>query len=160
MRAEHLDELVTYTYKPNLKTLGPKHGKRLAAIRNELPALGDEQLAPLRRGENVTVTIGGEPLELTSDDVMIGTSQAAEWVTASDGSVQLALSTKLTPELIREGLARDFVRQIQQMRKDANLEIEDRITITYAAEREAAEAIEEFAEYIKSETLAERLERS
>src|SRR5690606_29954689 len=59
VRAEHLDELVSYTYKPNLKTLGPKHGKRLAAIRNELPALGDEQLAPLRRGENVTVVIGG-----------------------------------------------------------------------------------------------------
>nr|MDQ3330208.1 class I tRNA ligase family protein [Planctomycetota bacterium] len=158
-RAEHLDELVSYTYKPNLKTLGPKHGKRLAAIRNELPTLGDEQLAPLRRGENVTVTIGGEPLELAPEDVMIGTEQAAEWVTASDGAVQLALSTTLTPELIREGLARDFVRQIQQMRKDAGLQIEDRIAITYSVVGEAAKAIEAFAEFIKSETLAERLDR-
>jgi isoleucyl-tRNA synthetase len=88
---------------------------------------------------------------------MIGTSQAADWVTASDGSVQLALSTKLTAELVREGLARDFVRQIQQMRKDANLEIEDRITITYAANGEAAQAIEAFADYIQSETLADEL---
>ncbi|HEX6985190.1 MAG TPA: DUF5915 domain-containing protein [Planctomycetaceae bacterium] len=160
-RAEYLDELVKYTYKPNLKTLGPKHGKRLAAIRAELPNLPDARLAPLRRGENVTVTIGGEPLELAPEDVMVGTEQAADWVTASDGTVQIALSTKLTPDLIREGLARDFVRQIQQMRKDADLEIEDRITIRYATTGdEAAAAIEAFAEYIRSETLADRLDRA
>ncbi|MGC1273331.1 MAG: DUF5915 domain-containing protein, partial [Planctomycetaceae bacterium] len=160
VRADHLDELVQYTYKPNLKTLGPKHGKRLAAIRNELPTLGDALLAPLRRGANVTVTIGGEPLELAPEDVMVGTAQAADWVTASEGGIQIALSTRLTPELICEGLARDFIRQIQQMRKDAGLEIEDRITIRYAASGEAAAAIETFAEYIRAETLAERLERS
>ena len=109
--------------------------------------------------ENVAVVIGGETLELAPEDVMVGTEQAAEWVTASDGAVQLALSTTLTPELIREGLGRDFVRQIQQMRKDAGLEIEDCIVVTYAADGEAAKAIEEFAEYIKSETLADRLEK-
>ncbi len=160
-RASNLDDLVTYTYKPNLKTLGPKQGKRLAAIRIELPALGDAQLSPLRRGEGVTVTISGEPIDLAPEDVIIGTERAAEWVTASEGGVQIALSTKLTPELIREGLARDFVRQIQQARKDAGLEIDDRIVIRYApTDADAAAAIEAFEQTIKGETLADRLERT
>jgi isoleucyl-tRNA synthetase len=159
VRDERLDELVGYTYKPNLKTLGPKYGKRLAAIRNELPNLGDSVLAPLRRGEDVTVTIGGEPLELAPEDVMVGTEQSTEWVTASDGFLlQIALSTKLTPELIREGLARDFIRGVQQLRKDADLEIENRITILYAAAGEPAAAIAEHADTIRAETLADRLE--
>lgn len=159
-RAEHLDELVSYTYKPNLKTLGPKYGKRLAAIRNELPALGDENLAPLRRGENVTVTIAGEPLELAPEDVMIGTEQAADWVTTSEGSIQIALSTKLTDALVQEGFARDFVRQIQQLRKEAGFEIEDRITVSYSDPGHLGSAIERYSEYIKSETLAEELQCS
>jgi isoleucyl-tRNA synthetase len=157
-RAEHLDELVKYTYKPNLKTLGPKYGKRLAAIRNELPALPDAQLAPLRRRENVTVTIGGEPLDLAPEDVMIGTEQAAEWVTAAAEGVQIALSTKLTPALVRKGLARDYIRGIQQLRKDADYEIEDRVAIRYVATGEAAAAIAEHADVIRAETLADRLE--
>ena len=157
--AENLDDLVSYTYKPNLKTLGPKYGKRLAAIRKELPELTDEELAPLRRGSNVTVTIGGEPLELSPEDVMVGTAQAADWVTAADGAIQIALSIQLTPELIQEGLARDFIRQIQQMRKDAGLEIEDRIAVQFTGQGSAQKAISAFSESIKAETLCDSLEQ-
>ena len=156
VRADNLDELVSYTYKPNLKTLGPKQGKRLAAIRSELPTLGDAALAPLRRGESVTVTIGGEPVELAPEDVMVGTQRAADWVTAAEGGLQLALSTRLTPELVREGMARDFIRQVQQLRKDAGLEIEDRIVIRYATpDVEAAAALTTWANSIAAETLAD-----
>ena len=103
---------------------------------------------------------GRRMLELAPEDVMVGTEQAADWVTVSDGSVQIALSTKLTPELVREGVARDFVRQIQQMRKDAGLEIEDRIAIRYSGDSDVAAAIEAFGDYIRAETLADSLQPS
>jgi len=160
---EHLDELVRYTYKPNLKTLGPKYGKLLNLLRSKLPEYPAEELAPLRRGESVTITIDGNEIALAPEDVMVGTEQASDWVVADDSGVQIALSTKLTPELEREGLARDFIRQVQQLRKDQDLEIEDRIRIRYTLEATDAsaqprEAIQEWSEEIRSETLAESLE--
>jgi len=155
---EHLDELVSYTYKPNLKTLGPRYGKLLGAIRKELPELDGDLLAPLRGGETVTVTLGGEEVELNPDDVMVGTEQAADWAAADQEGVQIALATALTSDLIREGMARDFVRHVQQLRKDADLEIEDRIVIAYAADdAEVAAMIEPWQDYICSETLADAI---
>ncbi|MBI1310686.1 class I tRNA ligase family protein [bacterium] len=115
--ADHLDELVHYSYKPNLKTLGPKYGKLLGAIRNELPNLDPQLLAPLRSGQNVTVTIGGEQIELGPDDVMVSTEQASDWSCADESGIQIAISTVITPELEREGMARDAIRLIQSYRK-------------------------------------------
>ncbi len=116
--ADNLDDLVHYVYKPNLKTLGPKYGKLLNALRTDLPQMEGKLLAPLRRGETVQVTIQGEPVTLEPADVLISTERATEWVSADDRGVQIALSTAMSPELIQEGLARDLVRQIQQLRKD------------------------------------------
>ena len=155
---EHLDDLVHYNYKPNLKTLGPKFGKGLAAISKALPSIDEKVLAPLRRGEPVTLTIDGTEYALAPEDVLISTQQAADWVAADDKGVQIALSTVLTPELVREGMARDFVRQVQQLRKDADLEIENRIRIAYASDNnDVSTAIAEWADYIKSETLADAI---
>jgi isoleucyl-tRNA synthetase len=159
-RAANLDDLVSYTYKPNLKTLGPKHGKLLGAIRAELPGLGDKTLAPLRSGPPVTVTIGGVAVELSPEDVLVSTEQASEWACAGEAGVQIALRTALSPELVREGMARDFVRQVQQLRKDAGLEITDRIRVRYATDdAQAAPAIDEWRAFIMAETLADELER-
>lgn len=157
---ENLDDLVHYNYKPNLKTLGPKFGKGLAAIGKALPAADTKLLAPLRRGESVTLSIEGTEYLLAPEDVLINTQQAADWVAADDRGVQIALSLVLTPELKREGMARDFVRQVQQLRKDADLEIEDRIRISYATDNaEVIAAIAEWNEYIRSETLADSISR-
>lgn len=161
--ADNLDELVSYAYKPNLKTLGPKCGKRLGVIRNELPNVDGAALAPLRSGESVTVELSDGPLELTPDDVMVSTEQASDWASGSDGTLQLALSTELTPELEREGYARDLIRHIQQARKDAGLEIEDRITIALVVPNEAkdlAAAVAEHGDTIRSETLANAIASS
>ena len=155
--ADSLDDLVRYSFKPNLKTLGPRCGKRLGAIRKELPDLADE-LAPLRRGECVTVTIGGEPLELEPEDVLVSTEQAGDWASASEGGVTVALSTALTPELEVEGRARDFVRLVQEARKAAALELSDRIAVTFdASDAERTASIETWADYIRGETLADTL---
>lgn len=156
----NLDDLVHYNYKPNLKTLGPKFGKGLSVISKALPTIGEKALAPLRRGESVTLSIDGAEYLLAPEDVLISTQQAAEWVAADDRGVQIALSTVLTPELIREGMARDFVRQVQQLRKDADLEIENRIRVSYAADDAAViAAIDEWSDYIRSETLADEVTR-
>jgi isoleucyl-tRNA synthetase len=143
-----------------LKTLGPKYGKLLGAIRNELPNLDPQLLAPLRSGGNVTVTIGGEQIELGPDDVMVSTEQASDWSCADEAGIQIAISTVITPELEREGTARDFVRQVQQLRKDHDLDIQDRIQIGFSAGEAVSEAVAEWAVYIKAETLADSVEQS
>ena len=161
VRQDNLDALVKYAYKPNLKTLGPKYGKLLNALRTKLPELGDAVLSPLRRGENLTVDLDGSSVDLTPDDVLVSTEQAAEWVCSDVSGIQVAISTVLTPELIREGMSRDFVRQIQQLRKDANLNIQDRIKVQYhSADNTVQAMVTEWGDYIRGETLADEIEFS
>jgi len=160
-RSENLDGLVNYAYKPNLKTLGPKYGKLLGGIGKALASADPSALAPLRRGETVTMPVAGIDVVLLPEDVLVSTQQATGWVTAEEGGLQIALSTELSPELIREGMARDFSRHVQQLRKDAGLDIEDRIRIFYETDDPTvAAALSEWADYICSETLADTLEAS
>ena len=157
-RADNLDGLAKYSYKPNLKTLGPKYGKLLGGIGKALATADAAVLAPLRRGENVTLQISGTDVILMPEDVLVATEHTPGWVTAAEGTLQLALSTELSPELIREGMARDFVRHVQQLRKDADLEIEDRIPIYLPVGRAAVTTpLTEWADYILSETQADVL---
>ncbi len=143
-----------------MKTLGPRHGKLLGAIRKELPGLSPDLLSDLRGGKAVTAEIQGVEVKFEPEDVLISTEQSEDWVCADEGGVQIALSTVLTPDLVREGMARDFVRQVQQLRKDADLEIEDRIEVGFlAADPEVVTAITEWDDYIRGETLANALEK-
>ncbi len=159
IRAENLDGLATYSYKPNLKTLGPKYGKLLGGIGKALATAEAALLAPLRRGENVSLQIAGTDVILLPGDVLVSTEHTPGWVTAAEGSLQIALSTELSPELIREGMARDFVRQVQQLRKDADLEIGDRIRISYqTVDPTVIAALTEWADYICVETQADSME--
>ena len=155
---DNLDGLVGYSYKPNLKTLGPRYGKLLGMLRTKLPELGDAVLGPLRRGENVSITIDGNNIDLTAADVLISTEQAEDWVCRDDSGIQIAISTVLTDALIRKGMSRDFVRHVQQLRKDADLNIQDRIRIEYHSERNVVEAmVAEWGDYICEETLADAI---
>lgn len=156
--ATNLDALVHYSYKPNLKTVGPKFGKLLNAIKTALPTIDGKLLAPLRKGESVTVPIGGQDVTLAPEDVLVSTEQAADWAAADDAGIQIALSTVLTPSLIREGMARDFIRQVQQLRKDHDLEENEKIEVEWAPVSENVELVEaavtEWLEPILSETRA------
>lgn len=155
---ESLGDIVKYTYKPNLKTLGPKYGKLLNAFREELPKLPGNLLESLRRGQTINATVGGEAVTIGPDDVLIGADQAEGWVAGDESGIQVALSTTLTPELVKEGMARDFIRHIQQARKDANLEIQQRITVNYqTSEPIVAEMLREWSDLISSETLANEI---
>ena len=156
---ENLDGLVSYSYKPNLKTLGPKYGKLLGGIRNAFQNDPPETFAPLRSGDSITLTIKDTAVDLTPDDVLIATEQSTNWSCADSDGLQIALSTATTPELEREGMARDLVRQIQQLRKDAGLEIQDRISVHVATDSsEVTTAITEWSDYIKNETLADAVQ--
>jgi isoleucyl-tRNA synthetase len=138
VHAMNLDELVSYSFKPNLKTLGPKYGKLLNVIRTQLQSIDPQQLAPLRSGTAVTITIDGQAVTLEPEDVMVSVEQASDWASADDGGIQIALSTRLTPELIQEGMARDLIRHVQQLRKDAALEENQRILIAWNGRTESA----------------------
>jgi isoleucyl-tRNA synthetase len=158
---ESLADIVKYTYKANLKTLGPKYGKLLNVLREKLPTVDSKKLVPLRSGESVTITLEGHEIILAPDDVQVGTEQAPGWVSGDDRGIQLALSTALTPALLREGMARDFIRQIQQLRKDANLEIENRICVSYSTtDKQVLTMFTEWSALIQGETLADRLTSS
>lgn len=162
-KADNLDDLVSYSFKPNLKTLGPKYGKLLGAIRKELPELDAAMLAPLRNGSNVTVTIGGEDVSLAPEDVLVSVEQASDWASADADGIQIALSTNLTDDLIAEGMARDLIRQVQQLRKEADLEENQRIRIQWSADSDSSlvgSAIANWEETIKSETRADAIENS
>jgi isoleucyl-tRNA synthetase len=157
-RSSNLDDLVSYSYKPNLKTLGPKYGKILKLIQQKLPEVDAAALAPLRAGRSATVTLDGQEVTLMPEDVLVSTNQASDWVAADDRGVQIALSTAITAELKREGIARDFVRQVQNLRKEADLDIQDRIRVFYqAGDAEVSQAIQEWSDYISQETLADAL---
>ncbi|MFV0446840.1 MAG: DUF5915 domain-containing protein, partial [Planctomycetaceae bacterium] len=156
-RAANLDDLVSYTYKPNLKTLGPKYGKLLNAIKSTLPTVDAAVLAPLRSDESVTVTINGQSVVLEPADVMVSTAQATDWACADDAGIQVALSTLLTPDLVREGMVRDLIRHVQQLRKDNDLEENDRINIVWDSDHAAdiKAMLQDWAEVVKSETRAD-----
>jgi isoleucyl-tRNA synthetase len=155
---ESLGDLVSYKYRANPASLGKRYGKLLPRLKEFLPTLSHEDYAKLTDTGALSVEIDGQTVELVPDDVSESVENASGWASAAAGGISIALNTDLTPELTREGMARDFVRQVQQMRKDANLEIEQRISVRYATDdANALQAIQEWAEFIRGETLAGEL---
>ncbi len=148
-------ELVSYKLLPNNRTLGPKLGSLFPSVRGALAALDPAAAATeLLAGRPLVVTVDGQTVELTNDDVLVQTESRGGLAVASEKGVTVAVDTALTPELVQEGYARDIVRQVNTMRKEAGLDIADRIELGYVAEGEVAAAFERFAEMIRQETLA------
>lgn len=149
-------ELVKYRVLPDNKTLGPRFGAKFPKLRTALSSLNAGSVARLvAAGSPVTFEIDGEVIELAPAEILVQTQSAEGLAVTSDEGLTVAVNTALTPELRAEGLAREFVRQIQTMRKDAQLNIEDRIITRYetAGER-LLSAISSFNEYIARETLS------
>jgi isoleucyl-tRNA synthetase len=148
-------ELVDYKLLPNSRILGPRLGKRFPQVRQALAALDPFQAATtLQRGGVLTVEADGVTVTLDSNDIIVQTESRGGLAVASDKGVTVAVDTTLTPQLIREGYARDLVRVINAMRKDAGLALNDRIHLRYAASGETAASLHDFAAYIQQETLA------
>jgi isoleucyl-tRNA synthetase len=152
-------EVVSYQLKPLPKQLGQKYGSRFPKIRKAILALDPRKASTrLQAGESIEVSANGEKLDILPEEVEIITKAKEGFSTASEGAYLAALTTELTNELELEGLAREFVRRVQNLRKIADLNINDRIEIQYSSNKRMAEAVDFHKVYISEETLAESLE--
>ncbi len=148
-------ELVTYKILPNLKLLGPKLGKNLPAVRQAIEAADMAELAAkVGAGENVVLTVDGQPVELTPEELLVQTQPVEGLAVTADKVITVGIDVVITDELAAEGLARELVRRIQNMRKDAGFDIADKIAIYYQAEGAVHRVFKAWADYIKAETLA------
>ena len=153
---------MTWTLKPQMRTLGPKFGKLLGKIRERLQELdGNDVADAFARGEEIRLALeGAEEAVLSSGDVLMEPAQKPGFTALEDKGVTVALDTNLTEELIREGYAREVISKLQTMRKEAGYEVTDRIHVTYACGDELAAALEAYAEMICRTTLALSLTRA
>jgi len=148
-------EAVSYSLNPLPKQLGQKYGSLFPEIRKKILAMEvDKTAIQLMTGEGINVYVNGQALEIHSEEVEVRLQAKEGYSVASEGAYLAALVTDLTPELVAEGLAREFVRRVQDLRKSADLDIADRIHLYYSATPGLQKAIEEFSEYIMTETLA------
>lgn len=151
-------EIVVKKAKPNFKSIGPKFGKKVNSIANAIRSFDANQIKLLESGQNLSIQIDGENFEITSQDIEIVSEEIKGWIVESEDGVTVSLDTNLTPELIEEGLAREFVNRVQNMRKDADFEVSDRIAIVVEGSENLQKAITKMKSYIMQETLAEELE--
>ncbi len=150
------DAIVRYTLKPQLRTLGPKYGKKLKQISDFLAHCnGSEVVAAIKRDGKFTVDLDGE-VTLLEEDLQIFTESTEGYVSASDGGLTVALNTALSEELLLEGTERELVSRIQTMRKEAGFEVTDRIAVYYKAEGRALKMLQKGA--LASDVLADLLE--
>lgn len=159
--ADNLSQFARYEVKPQLRTMGPKYGKILGAIRERLATLGDEatQLVnTVNNGQTYTMEVNGTKVELTADDVLISSANAEGYCVASDHGVTVVLDVRLNDELIAEGLEREIVSKIQTMRKESDFVVTDHINIRYMADETLKAVMEKFACDIRKDTLADTLE--
>jgi len=151
-------EAVSYSLNPLPKQLGQKYGSLFPEIRKTILGMEAERTAlKLLAGESIPLQISGQSLEILPEEVEVRLQAREGYSVASEGAYLAALVTELTPELIAEGLAREFVRRVQDLRKAADLDIADRIKLFYTATPVLQRAIEDFKEYIMTETLTREL---
>jgi isoleucyl-tRNA synthetase len=148
--------LLNYEVSPNLKTLGPKFGERLREIRTALAELDANSLAAkVQAGENIELDCAGTTVLLDTSDILLKAKAADGWAGLIDHATQLLLDVRINEELAREGMAREIVRHVQELRKNSALEMEDRIALHFATESsELLRAVEAHSSYISAETLA------
>lgn len=143
--------------KPNFKALGPKVGKNMKALSAQVAQLSQDQISAMEREGMLQLNLDGDPFELIAEDVEIATKDIPGWKVASEGSVTVALDVTISPELRSEGIARELVNRIQNLRKDSGLDVTDRIDLYVENHPEIEQAVNINKNYICAETLADKL---
>lgn len=154
INAEEASHLIVKQIKPNFKALGPKLGKDMKVVGAEISNLTTEQIAALEKEGKLDV----QGYEITLDDVEISTKDIPGWTVTSDGKTTVALDLTLTDELKSEGIAREFINRIQNLRKEKDFELTDRINISIEENSPFLEDIKKNEEYISSEVLSNKIE--
>ena len=156
--AKDVESFISYSFKPQLRTVGPKYGKLLNGIRTALTELnGTEAMKELKETGLLTLDIDGNKVELAEEDLLIETAQTEGYVTETDGDTSVVLDTNLTPELIEEGFVREIISKIQTMRKETGFEVMDKIHVYAKDNQRIMDIMENHRDEIMSEVLAEEI---
>ena len=148
----------SYTFKPQLKTVGPKYGKQLGNIRKALSELdGNRAMDTLNAEGMLRFTFGDTVVELTKDDLLIDMAQTEGYVSEGDNTVTVVLDTNMTPELLEEGFYRELISKIQTMRKEAGFEVMDHIRVYESGNEKLAEILKKYEDGLKDEVLADAI---
>ena len=143
--------------KPNFKTLGPRFGKDMGLISKEIQGFEQEEIAKLERDSELVIDIAGKSITLSLDDVEISSQDIEGWLVANSNGITVALDITISEELRKEGIARELVNRIQNIRKDSGFEVTDKIVVKMEKNPQLEEAVLANSAYIKSETLTESL---
>ncbi|MBB4603336.1 isoleucyl-tRNA synthetase [Hymenobacter luteus] len=160
---EFLDDtsgVLVKSVKPNFKRLGQQYGAKLKAVGARIQQMTPEEISTLEKTGQLAVEIDGEAYTLAPDDVEIRTQDLPGWLVATDGPLTVALDVTLTEELRQEGVARELVNRLQNLRKDSGLEVQDKVRVTLGLQPELQAAVQSFGDYIREEVQALALDFS
>jgi len=143
--------------KPNFKTLGPRFGKDMGLIAKEIQGFTQEQINELDRNGSYTLVLSGKSITLAQDDVEISSQDIPGWLVANANGITVALDITITEDLRKEGIARELVNRIQNLRKDSGFEVTDKIKVQLEKNGNLEEAITANLDYVQSETLTKLL---
>ncbi|MBB4638513.1 isoleucine--tRNA ligase [Longimicrobium terrae] len=152
------EELVTFSARPIFKALGAAFGKRTPRVGDAVRALASDALSAFRRGERLTVTVDGEELEITGEHLEIVQGARGAFAIAAEGGFTIALDPTLTPELRLEGLARELVNRVQNLRKESGFHVSDRISLGIFGDGEILDVAERWGDFVAGEVLAVEVE--
>ncbi len=149
--------VIVKTMKPNFKVLGPKYGKEMGKIAGKINAMKPEDIDLIEKQGYIEIDLGDKKIELNKEEIEISAKEIKGWTIAQQGDVLVALDITINEELKKEGIARDLVNRIQNLRKESGLDVTDRINLQLLINEELKEAVESFEDYIKNETLTDNI---
>ncbi len=158
-RIDTISDYISREVKPDFAQLGKRFGKHMKTVAGLLAGLDQDEIAELESAGRITIELDGKKEDLYLEEVQILQDTAEGFEAESEAGLTAILDTRLTPELIREGMARDLINRIQNFRKESGLEVSDRIRLSYEAPGEIEKVFEEYGDHISSETLTETLEK-
>ncbi|MCX7875862.1 MAG: isoleucine--tRNA ligase [Melioribacteraceae bacterium] len=149
--------IVNKTAKPNFKVIGPKFGKLVKSLTTAIKELDSNSISKIEKDGELELTIENEKVKISREDIEIVSHEIEGWLVESEEGVTVAVDTELNEDLIAEGFAREFVNRIQNMRKDANFDVVDRIIVNYFSDEKLFDYLNKFNDYIANEVLADEI---
>jgi isoleucyl-tRNA synthetase len=150
-------DILVKKVKCNFRTMGKKFGKLMKGIAAQMDTLSQEQISTLESERHIDLTVEGNPVTVDVDDVDIISEDIPGWLVSNEGNLTIALEVEITDDLRKEGMARELINRIQNLRKEIGLEITDRIHVAVAPNAQTDAAIAEYSDYIKGQVLADKL---
>ncbi|HQN94031.1 MAG TPA: DUF5915 domain-containing protein [Prolixibacteraceae bacterium] len=152
------ESIIKKKIKPNFKTLGPKYSKLMKQISAAIAQMGQADIAAIETQGSFEITVENEKIALAPEDVEILSEDIPGWLVASEGAITVALDINVTEELRQEGIAREFVNRIQNIRKESDFEVTDKIKVQIEKNEAFNEALKRYSDYISNQTLAASFE--